>query len=81
MNAPEQAMQPPRPLARRFCLAAMIAARLPRAVASARADVGPTCRIDNATRIRHSGRSLASCRFASSRAPLADSTLLFVVKN
>ena len=39
--------------------AAMIASRLPNAVASARAAVGPTWRIDSATRIRHSGRSLA----------------------
>ncbi len=41
--------------------------------ASDRAAVGPTCRIDSATRTRHSGRSLAPARFASSRVPFADS--------
>ena len=35
--------------------AAMIASRLPYSVASARAAVGPTCRMDSATSTRHSG--------------------------
>lgn len=58
----------------------MIASRLPNATASARAAVGPTWRIDNATRIRHNGRSLACCRLIKNRAPLADSVPSLVVK-
>ena len=52
----------------------MIASRLPNSVASARAAVGPTCRIDSATSTRHSGCALALSRLASSRLPLADSS-------
>ena len=47
--------------------AARIASIEPNSVASARAAVGPTCRIDSATSTRHSGTSLASSRLASSR--------------
>ena len=61
-------------------VAAITASRLPNAIARARAAVGPTWRMDSATRIRHSGRSLACCRFFSSREPLADSTPLLVLK-
>ena len=41
----------------------------------ARAAVGPTCRMDSPTSTRHRGRFFASSRLASSRAPLAESTL------
>ncbi len=52
----------------------MIASRSSRTrVARARAAVGPTCRIDNATSTRHSGAAFALSRLASSRLPLADS--------
>ena len=51
-----------------------IAAIDPNSVASARAAVGPTCRIDSPTSTRHSGTCLAWSRLASSRSPLADST-------
>ena len=61
--------------------AAMMASILPKAPASARAAVGPTCRMDRATRMRHSGLALASCRFFSSRAPFADSLPSLVTKN
>ena len=43
-----------------------IASSEPNASASARAAVGPTCLIDSATSIRHSGRVFASSRLASS---------------
>ena len=50
-----------------------MAAIEPNSWASARAAVGPTCRIDSATSTRHSGRCLAEPRLASSRSPLAES--------
>ena len=43
----------------------------PNSVASARAAVGPTCRIDSATSTRHSGTCLRPARLASRRSPLA----------
>ena len=53
-------------------VASRIALIEPNSVASARAAVGPTWRIDNATSTRHSGTvSLRSWRLASSRRPLA----------
>ncbi len=57
----------------------MIASRLPNSVASARAAVGPTWRIDSATSTRHSGCALASCRLTSRRLPLADRSPSLVV--
>ena len=48
--------------------------------ASARAAVGPTCRIESATSTRHSGCCLALPRLASSLAPLAESSFFWVVK-
>lgn len=50
----------------------MIESRSPNSVARARAAVGPTCRIDNATKTRHSATFFAFCRFCSSRVPFAD---------
>ena len=61
--------------------AAMMASRLPKAVASARAAVGPTWRIDSDTRIRHSGRDLACSRFCSRRPAFADNSPSLVRKN
>ena len=51
--------------------AVRIASIEPNSVASARAAVGPTCRIESATSTRHSGTCLALSRLASSRWPLA----------
>ena len=45
----------------------------PNSAASARAAVGPTCRIDSATTTRHSGTSLDFARLSSSFCPLAES--------
>ena len=56
----------PSTIARASGEAAAIASSEPKASASARAAVGPTCLMDSATRMRHSGRVLASSRFASS---------------
>ena len=42
--------------------------------ASARAALGPTCRIDSATSTRQSGWSFTRSRFSSSFWPLADSS-------
>ena len=53
--------------------AAMIRGSEPNSSASARAAVGPTCRIDSATMTFHSGRCLTTSRFANSFCPLADS--------
>ena len=58
-----------------------MASRLPNSVASARAAVGPTWRIDSATSTRHSGCALALSRLASSRLPLADSSPALVVNS
>ena len=54
--------------------ASSIACSEPNSVASARAAVGPTCRMESPTITRHSGRSLAAARLSSSRWPLAEST-------
>ena len=62
-------------------LAASIAATEPNSAASARAAVGPTCRMDSATRIRHSGLVRASARLASSRVALALSVPCLTTKN
>ena len=59
----------------------MMASRLPNSVASARAAVGPTWRIDSATSTRHSGWALALPRLASSRLPLADTSPALVVNS
>ncbi len=59
----------------------MMASRLANSVASARAAVGPTWRIDNATSTRHSGWALALSRLASNRLPLADSSPALVVNS
>ena len=52
-----------------------MASIVPNLVARARAAVGPTCRIDRATRTRHSGRSFAVARLASSLRPFSVSTV------
>ena len=57
----------PSTAASRSADAPMIVSSEPNSAASARAAVGPTCRIDRATRIRHSGRVRASSRLTSSR--------------
>ncbi len=62
-------------------LPASIAASEPNSAASARAAVGPTCRMDSATRIRHSGRVRACSRLASSRVALALSVPCLTTKN
>ncbi len=54
--------------------AARMASSEPRARASERAAVGPTWRIDNATRTRHNGWRLARSRLSSRRCPFADSS-------
>ena len=54
--------------------ASRTAAIEPNSVASARAAVGPTWRIDSPTSTRHSGTCFAWSRLASSRSPLAEST-------
>jgi hypothetical protein len=60
----------PSTIARASGDAAAIASSDPKASASALAAVGPTWRIDSATRIRHSGRVFASSRLASSACAL-----------
>ena len=65
----------PRPAAR--STPKVIASRLPNSVANARAAVGPTWRIDNATNTRHSGCFLAVSKLASNRLPLADNVAAF----
>ena len=62
-------------------LAAAITSSEPNSVASARAAVGPTCRMDSATRIRHSGRCRATSRLASSRPALTFSVPCLLMKN
>ncbi len=52
--------------------ASRIASIEPNWVASARAAVGPTCRIDRATMTRHNGCVLATSRLASSFSPVAE---------
>ena len=47
----------------------------PKRVASARAAVGPTCRMDRATSTRHSGRSFAVARLVSSLRPFSVRTV------
>ena len=54
--------------------AARMASIEPKCVASALAAVGPTCRMDRATRTRQSGCVLAFSSSASSFSPPADST-------
>ena len=61
--------------------AARIASRSPNSVASARAAVGPTCRIDSATSTRHSGRVFATPRLSSRRLPFADIAPALVVNS
>ena len=61
--------------------AAAMASTDPNAAARARAAVGPMCRIDRATRIRHSGRCRASSRLASSLVAFAVSVPPLVTKN
>ena len=61
--------------------AAAMASTEPNAVASARAAVGPMCRIDSATRIRQSGRCRASSRLPSSLVAFAVSEPPLVTKN
>ena len=56
------------------CEASSMAASERNAAASARAAVGPTCRMDRATRTRHNGRSLASCNWLSRASALAVSS-------
>ena len=58
-----------------------IASTEPKAPASARAAVGPTCLIDRATSTRHSGRLRASSRFLSRLVALAVSSPPIVTKN
>ena len=58
-----------------------MASRLPNSVASARAAVGPTWRIDSATNTRHSGCAFAWPRWASRRLPLADNSPALVVNS
>jgi hypothetical protein len=58
-----------------------MASRLPNSLASARAAVGPTWRIDNATSTRHNGCSLALPRLASKRFPFADNSPALVVNS
>jgi hypothetical protein len=60
---------------------ASIASIEPNSAASARAAVGPTCRMDSATRIRHSGLVRACSRLASSRVALALSVPCLTTKN
>ena len=62
-------------------LAASIAVTEPNSAASARAAVGPTWRMDSATRIRHSGLVRTSARLASSRVALALSVPCLTMKN
>ncbi len=61
--------------------AAAIASTEPNATASARAAVGPTCRIDSATRMRHSGRCRASSRLCSSLTAFTVSVPCLLTKN
>ncbi len=61
--------------------AAVIASIEPNARASARAAVGPTCRMDSATRIRHSGLRRASSRLRSSLTALTVSVPCLLTKN
>ena len=67
------AMVGPTPSAAASCssVAARMAAIEPNSWASARAALGPTCRIESATSTRQSGTSLRSPRLSSSRWPLA----------
>ena len=71
----------PSTAARASVLAASIASSDPNSAASARAAVGPTCRMDSATRIRHSGRVRACSRLISSRVALALSVPCLTMKN
>jgi len=52
--------------------AARMASMLPKCAARARAAVGPTCLMENATMIRHSGWDFACSRLAMSFSPLAE---------
>ena len=61
--------------------AAAIASTEPNAAASARAAVGPTCRIESATRIRQSGRCRASSRLPSSLTAFTVSPPCLLTKN
>ena len=71
----------PSTAARASTLAASIASTEPNSPASARAAVGPTWRMDSATRIRHSGLVRACSRLASSRVALALSVPCLTTKN
>ena len=71
----------PSTAARASVLAASIASSDPNSAASARAAVGPTCRMDSATRIRHSGLVRAWSRLTSSRVALALSVPCLTMKN
>ena len=62
-------------------LASSMAVSEPNSAASARAAVGPTCRMDSATKIRHSGLVRACSRLTSSRVALALSVPCLTMKN
>lgn len=71
----------PSTAASRSVEADMMASRSPNSVARARAAVGPTWRMDNATKTRHSAAFLALSRLSSSRLPLADKVPALVRKS